>query len=146
MTSGRYGQRSYTRSTVPLLKTCEYSLITSSTASHPVPRGFDPSAKTNPNGKRGNNVWLYVILHLKLCMLITHLLISSHLFVDSLAIQPCNPTFLIARSAWIKAEKVRYRGAYKCIIWRAFAQRGLGIDAKVVGGRPLNGFAVPKGC
>ena len=35
--------------------------------------GFTPDAKTQPDGTEGNVVWL-------------------HLFIDALAIQPCNPT------------------------------------------------------
>ncbi|KAG8937225.1 hypothetical protein FRC00_006965 [Tulasnella sp. 408] len=55
--------------------------------------------------------------------------IFLHLFVDALALQPCNPTFLDARDAIIRADENRYGGANKCILWKAFAKRGLGPNA-----------------
>ncbi|KAK7038838.1 hypothetical protein VNI00_010468 [Paramarasmius palmivorus] len=73
-------------------------------------RGFSTTAKTNPNGTEGN------IVHL-------------HLFLDALALQPCNPTFLTARDAWIQADVNRFGGANRCILWNAFASRGLGVNA-----------------
>ncbi|CAE6434636.1 unnamed protein product [Rhizoctonia solani] len=53
-----------------------------------------------------------------------------HLMMDGLATQPCNPTFISARDAIIQADANRYKGKYKCTIWKAFAKRGLGKNAK----------------
>ncbi|TFK72838.1 hypothetical protein BDN72DRAFT_855212 [Pluteus cervinus] len=72
--------------------------------------GWSASARTNPDGTEGNIVWL-------------------HLFLDALALQPCNPTFVQARDAWIQADVNRYAGANKCTLWRAFTSKGLGQGA-----------------
>ncbi|KAJ7182352.1 Fungalysin metallopeptidase-domain-containing protein [Mycena crocata] len=85
--------------------------------------GFSTTAKTNPGGTEGNIIFL-------------------HLFIDALALQPCNPTFLTARTAWIQADTNRYAGANTCVLWRAFASRGLGTDAA----NHVDGTAVPAGC
>ncbi|PPQ72396.1 hypothetical protein CVT24_002081 [Panaeolus cyanescens] len=73
--------------------------------------GFSSSARSNPNTQHGNVVFL-------------------HLFIDALALQPCNPNFMQARDAWLKADQNRYRGRHKCLLWKAFAFRGMGVDAK----------------
>ncbi|KAF9457871.1 Fungalysin metallopeptidase-domain-containing protein [Collybia nuda] len=73
-------------------------------------RGFSTTARTDSTGSEGNVVFL-------------------HLFIDALALQPCNPTFVSARDAWIQADMDRYGGVNRCILWRAFASRGLGMMA-----------------
>ncbi|KAF6749245.1 metalloprotease [Ephemerocybe angulata] len=85
--------------------------------------GWSATAMTNPQGTQGNVVYL-------------------HLFLDALALQPCNPTFVQARNAWIQADYNRYRGAHACTVWRAFASRGLGFYAN----NYVNDFSVPAGC
>ncbi|KAJ3514000.1 hypothetical protein NLJ89_g2625 [Agrocybe chaxingu] len=85
--------------------------------------GWSATARTNPNGAEGNIVFL-------------------HLFLDALTLQPCNPTFLTARDAWIQADANRYAGANKCILWNAFASRGLGTNAA----NRNDGTSVPAGC
>ncbi|OBZ66603.1 Extracellular metalloproteinase mep [Grifola frondosa] len=73
--------------------------------------GYSPTARTDPTGSEGNVVFL-------------------HLFLDALPLQHCNPTFTTARDAWIQADANRYGGANRCTLWRAFASRGLGVNAK----------------
>lgn len=73
-------------------------------------KGFSADKLTNPDGLEGNIVWM-------------------RLFIDSLALQPCNPTFVQARDAWELADRNRYGGAHRCTILRAFASRGLGANA-----------------
>lgn len=85
--------------------------------------GFSTTAKTNPDGTQGNVVFL-------------------HLFLDALRLQPCNPTFVTARDAWIQADQNRYGGANKCLLWKAFASRGLGVNAKSY----TDDSSVPSGC
>ncbi|KAF9555076.1 hypothetical protein CPC08DRAFT_147139 [Agrocybe pediades] len=85
--------------------------------------GFAADAKTNPSSTAGNAVYL-------------------HLFLDALRLQPCNPTFVSARAAWIQADQNRYGGANKCLLWKAFASRGLGTNAASY----VNDFTVPSGC
>ncbi|RDB18624.1 Extracellular metalloproteinase MEP [Hypsizygus marmoreus] len=86
-------------------------------------RGWSPTAFTNPDGPEGNIVFL-------------------HLFIDALPLQPCNPTFINARDAWIQADINRYGGANRCTLWQAFASRGMGINAADYG----DSSAVPAGC
>jgi extracellular elastinolytic metalloproteinase len=72
--------------------------------------GWSATARTDPTGSEGNVVFL-------------------HLFLDALLLQPCSPTMLTARDAWIQADANRYAGANKCLLWKAFASRGLGQKA-----------------
>jgi hypothetical protein len=51
-------------------------------------------------------------------------IIAFKLVMDALKIQPCNPTFLTARDAIISLA-----GNDACLVWKAFAKRGLGIKA-----------------
>ncbi|EAU86463.1 metalloprotease [Coprinopsis cinerea okayama7 len=85
--------------------------------------GWSATARTNPNGTEGNVVWM-------------------HLFIDSLALQPCNPTFVAARNAWIQADANRYGGRNRCLLWRVFASKGLGVNASGY----TDNTAVPAGC
>ncbi|KAF8970283.1 peptidase M36, partial [Flammula alnicola] len=86
-------------------------------------KGWSSTARTNPDGTEGNVVFL-------------------HLFLDALALQPCNPTLPTARDAWIQADVNRYGGANKCLLWNAFASRGLGTGAASY----IDSSAVPSGC
>ncbi|PFH50044.1 hypothetical protein AMATHDRAFT_61980 [Amanita thiersii Skay4041] len=85
--------------------------------------GWSATARTDPSGSEGN------IVHL-------------HLFIDALALQPCNPTFLDARDAWIQADVNRFGGANRCLLWQAFASRGLGVNAA----HHDDDFTVPSDC
>jgi len=54
-------------------------------------------------------------------------------------------TVATARDAWIQADKNRYNGANACLLWKVFASRGLGTNAKTTA--PFaDGFGVPAGC
>ncbi|KDQ25228.1 hypothetical protein PLEOSDRAFT_1045914 [Pleurotus ostreatus PC15] len=85
--------------------------------------GFSDTAFTNPDGDAGNVVFM-------------------RLFIDALAIQPCNPTFVNARDAWIQADANRYEGTHKCLIWKVFASKGLGAKAE----KFVDNFDVPDEC
>ncbi|KAI0075127.1 hypothetical protein K474DRAFT_1676603 [Panus rudis PR-1116 ss-1] len=85
--------------------------------------GFSATAHTDPTTTGGNTVFL-------------------HLFIDALTLQPCNPTFLTARDAWIQADVNRFGGANKCTLWTAFASRGLGVNAA----NHRDDSTVPAGC
>lgn len=52
------------------------------------------------------------------------------LVVDGLKYQPCNPGFIDARNAILRADSIRNGGANKLLLWKAFARRGLGWSAK----------------
>jgi len=51
------------------------------------------------------------------------------LVTDGLKLQPCNPGFVDGRDAIIAADDLAFGGANKCMIWEAFAARGLGASA-----------------
>ncbi|KAH8107793.1 Fungalysin metallopeptidase-domain-containing protein [Cristinia sonorae] len=85
--------------------------------------GFSATAHTDPTTTGGNTVFL-------------------HLFIDALTLQPCNPTFLTARDAWIQADQNRFGGANVCTLRRAFASRGLGLNAA----NHRDDSTVPAGC
>jgi extracellular elastinolytic metalloproteinase len=71
-------------------------------------------------------------------------IMAMQVVIGGLALQPCNPTFMTARDAIIAADQSYYGGQNKCLIWKAFAKRGLGTDAVQRGYK--NGFAVPADC
>ena len=70
-----------------------------------------PNAQHNvPAGAGGNNV-------------------AMNLVMEGLMLQPANPTFIQQRDAILKADTVLYNGQHACILWQAFAKRGLGYSA-----------------
>lgn len=69
--------------------------------------GFDPDWI---NGTSGNNIALKLVM-------------------EGMKLQPCGPGFLDARDAILSADDNLYGGIHKCLIWEAFARRGLGANA-----------------
>ena len=55
--------------------------------------------------------------------------IAMQLVVDGLKMQPCLPSFLDARDAILAADVANNAGANECLIWSAFAKRGMGVSA-----------------
>ncbi len=55
--------------------------------------------------------------------------IALRLVMEGLKIQPCSPGFVDARDAILAADEALYGGVNRCIIWEAFARRGLGYSA-----------------
>lgn len=51
------------------------------------------------------------------------------LVVDALKLQPCNPNFIEGRNAILAADLASTNGENKCMIWKTFAKRGLGVNA-----------------
>lgn len=49
--------------------------------------------------------------------------------MDGLKLQACNPTFIDGRNAILQADQIATGGENKCMIWGAFAKRGLGVTA-----------------
>lgn len=88
---------------------------------------FDPDWY---DGERGNNVlWQNVL--------------------DGLKLQPCSPTFIDARDAILLADEVNYGGEHSCVMWCAFARRGLGVSATTSGPgdrNPVEAFDPPPEC
>jgi len=55
--------------------------------------------------------------------------IAVQLVMDGMKLQACNPGFIDGRDAILQADEINYGGANRCLIWEAFARRGLGIGA-----------------
>ncbi|KAG8851100.1 hypothetical protein FRB91_008425 [Serendipita sp. 411] len=85
--------------------------------------GWAADSFTNPDSSSGNVVFL-------------------RNFIDGLLLQPCNPTFVQARDAYIQADFNRYQGIHRCGILKAFASRGLGVNATSF----VDDFSVPEEC
>ncbi len=90
--------------------------------------GFDPDLA---HGTGGNNI-------------------ATQLVVDGLKLQPCSPGFVDARDAILLADQANNGGVNNCLIWEAFAKRGLGLSADQ--GSPdsrsdgVEAFDVPLSC
>ncbi len=70
--------------------------------------GFDPDLY---HGTGGNNM-------------------AVQLVMDGMKLQPCSPGFIEGRDAILAADQALYDGANQCLIWEAFAKRGLGYFAE----------------
>jgi hypothetical protein len=79
------------------------------------------------------------------------------LVVDGMKFSPCEPGFADARDAIIAADAALTGnpakgkpGANECLIWRSFARRGLGVNAKQRDfenkADGTDGFKVPAHC
>ncbi len=55
--------------------------------------------------------------------------IAMALVTEGLKLQPCSPGFVDGRNAILDADAALYGGANNCLIWEAFARRGLGVNA-----------------
>lgn len=55
--------------------------------------------------------------------------LALKLIQEGIRLQKPSPTFLDMRDAILLADTLHYNGAHGCLIWKAFAKRGLGIDA-----------------
>jgi hypothetical protein len=75
---------------------------------------------------------------------------ALQIVVDGLKLQPCSPTFIDGRDAILKADLLGNGGADKCMIWKTFAKRGLGVNAsagnKTVANDQVEDFTVPEEC
>lgn len=91
--------------------------------------GFEPSL-ANVNSNKGN---VHMLKYL----------------VEGIKIQPCAPTFITARNSIIAAENMVTGGKNKCHLWRAFAKRGIGVNAKEpeqTNNNGVNNFDLPPEC
>ncbi|MDF1694434.1 MAG: M36 family metallopeptidase [Saprospiraceae bacterium] len=55
--------------------------------------------------------------------------IAMQLVMEGMKLQPCSPGFVDGRNAILEADELLYEGANSCLIWNAFAKRGLGFSA-----------------
>jgi len=70
--------------------------------------------------------------------------------IDGMKLQPCYPNFVTARDAILTADKVNHGGRNVCRMWKAFAKRGVGVNA-VPGAqtgvtRVVEDFQIPPEC
>ena len=54
---------------------------------------------------------------------------ALEIVVDALKLQPCDPTFVDGRDALLAADLDLNAGENECLIWEAFAKRGVGVSA-----------------
>jgi uncharacterized repeat protein (TIGR01451 family) len=54
---------------------------------------------------------------------------AIQLVMDGMKYQSCDPGFEDARDALFTADFINYDGIHECLIWEAFARRGMGIDS-----------------
>jgi PKD repeat protein len=69
--------------------------------------GFNPDVY---NGTSGNNIALKLVL-------------------EGMKLQPCSPGYIDGRDAILLADDLLYGGVHRCVIWEAFARRGMGYNA-----------------
>jgi subtilisin-like proprotein convertase family protein len=55
--------------------------------------------------------------------------LAMQLIIDGLKLQPCSPGFVDSRNAILAADLALTGGANQCLLWTAFARRGLGYSA-----------------
>lgn len=72
------------------------------------------------------------------------------LVTDALKLQACNPTFIDGRNSILTAEMFTTKGENRCMIWKTFAKRGLGLNALPENKMNINDqkedFSIPKDC
>ena len=75
---------------------------------------------------------------------------AIQLVFDGMKIQPCSPGMLDGRDAIIAADKVNNQGKNVCLIWEAFARRGMGFSASQGTGKSasdnVEAFDMPPSC
>jgi extracellular elastinolytic metalloproteinase len=70
--------------------------------------------------------------------------LAMKIVMEGMALQPCNPNFVSARDAIVDADKILTGGDNACEIWKGFAKRGLGKDAKY-GVQRTESYDLPEG-
>ncbi len=75
--------------------------------------------------------------------------LATILVLEGMKLQICGPGFLDSRDGILMADQLLYNGAHRCIIWNAFARRGMGFfaqegDANVAGDETAD-FSMPPG-
>ena len=75
---------------------------------------------------------------------------AIQLVFDGMKIQPCSPGMLDGRDAIIAADKANNQGKNVCLIWEAFARRGMGYSASQGTGKSasdnIEAFDMPPSC
>ena len=74
---------------------------------------------------------------------------SLQLVIDGMKLTPVEPNFVEARDAILLADKVNNNGSNQCLLWQAFAKRGLGFSAQTLDTndrRPTESFDAAPFC
>lgn len=76
--------------------------------------------------------------------------IAVHLAMEGMRLSPCGPGYIDGRDAILAADVILYNGANQCIIWEAFARRGMGLEADQVSSNNTSDgfedFSLPGEC
>ncbi|HEX2142299.1 MAG TPA: M36 family metallopeptidase, partial [Candidatus Limnocylindria bacterium] len=76
--------------------------------------------------------------------------LALQLVIDGLKFQPCSPGFVQGRDAILDADMALTGGDNQCLIWEAFAKRGLGVSAEQRSSKKANdgtaAFDLPAEC
>lgn len=76
--------------------------------------------------------------------------IAMQLVLDGMKLQGCQPGFIDGRDAILEADQLNNGGANECLIWAAFARRGLGFSAVQGSSNNVNdgveAFDLPPSC
>ncbi|UZT96157.1 T9SS-dependent M36 family metallopeptidase [Chryseobacterium fluminis] len=75
---------------------------------------------------------------------------ALQIVMDGLKLQACDPSFIDGRDAILQADALGNAGQDKCMIWDAFAKRGLGVNASAGASDAANDqtedFSIPADC
>ena len=75
---------------------------------------------------------------------------AMKLILEGMKLQVCEPGFVDSRNGILAADDILYQGAHKCMIWEAFAKRGLGFNADQgssdMTGDEIEDFSIPNTC
>jgi extracellular elastinolytic metalloproteinase len=76
--------------------------------------------------------------------------LAVQLVLDGMKFQPCRPGFVDGRDAILAADRALTGGDNECLLWRAFAKRGLGASASQGSSASKSdgaeAFDLPRGC
>jgi extracellular elastinolytic metalloproteinase len=88
-----------------------------------------------PQVHADGEIWSAILWHLRTSLIEEHgkavgEMVVEHIVLDAMPISAPDPSFDEMRTAIVAAEYDRYGGKYSNTIWKAFAQRGLGVGAE----------------
>ncbi|KAJ2855312.1 hypothetical protein J3B02_002235 [Coemansia erecta] len=72
--------------------------------------------------------------------------LALQIILDAMKLQPCNPTFIQTQDAIVQAEANLTGGKYQCQLWKAFAKRGMGLQASDSSSKHKEDYSVSGKC
>jgi len=104
---------------------------------------YNPNAGSpHPNGE----VWATMVYDIREELGINE---TTQLVIDGMKSTPASPDYMDARDGIITADELNNAGANFCMLWRIFANTGLGLNATFDGASnspPSNNFDLPAVC